>query len=86
MKNNFGQELVYWVFGNALGRLRAFTVVGLFALLIELLGGSDLALAASEAGGKHLDLTNHWIGYTAIGVFTFAYLFVMVEEFTHLRK
>lgn len=33
-----------------------------------------------------LDLTAHWAGFTAIGLFAIAYLFVMAEEFTHLRK
>ncbi|HJW26526.1 MAG TPA: sodium:proton antiporter NhaD [Rhodocyclaceae bacterium] len=33
-----------------------------------------------------LDLTAHWAGFTAIGLFVIAYLFVMAEEFTHLRK
>jgi NhaD family Na+/H+ antiporter len=37
--------------------------------------------------GKHqLDLTDHWIGFTAIGIFILAYALVMAEEFTHLRK
>ncbi len=40
---------------------------------------------ASE-GGKHIDLTGHWVGYACLGIFLFAYLFVMAEEFTHLRK
>ncbi len=42
------------------------------------------------AGGGHqaqtLDLTRHPVGLLAIGLFVLAYLFVMVEEFTHLRK
>ncbi|MCW8920367.1 MAG: sodium:proton antiporter NhaD [Sedimenticola sp.] len=44
-----------------------------------------MALAATT-GGNYIDLTNHWVGYTAIGIFTVAYLLVMAEEFTHLRK
>ena len=43
-----------------------------------------VALAAE--GGQRLDLTGHWAGITAIGLFAVAYLFVMAEEFTHLRK
>ncbi|SMM98816.1 Na+/H+ antiporter NhaD type [uncultured Candidatus Thioglobus sp.] len=35
---------------------------------------------------KTLDLTNHWVGYTAVILFVIAYIFVMVEEFTHFRK
>ncbi len=41
---------------------------------------------ASEAPGKAIDLTNHWVGYTAIIVFVLAYVLVMLEEVTHLRK
>jgi NhaD family Na+/H+ antiporter len=33
-----------------------------------------------------LDLTNSWVGYLSIGIFVLAYLFVMAEEFTNLRK
>ena len=42
--------------------------------------------AASATGSQPLDLTNHTIGYAAITIFVIAYLFVMAEEFTHLRK
>ena len=34
----------------------------------------------------HIDLTTSYVGYISIFVFVLAYLFVMVEEFTHLRK
>ena len=33
-----------------------------------------------------LDLTTHWAGYISLLVFLVAYLLVMAEEFTHLRK
>ncbi len=33
-----------------------------------------------------LDLTGHWVGATALLIFVLAYLLVIVEEFTHLRK
>ncbi|MEJ2323048.1 MAG: sodium:proton antiporter NhaD, partial [Gammaproteobacteria bacterium] len=33
-----------------------------------------------------MDLTSHWVGYTALLLFVLAYLLVIVEEFTHLRK
>ena len=42
--------------------------------------------AASATGGETLNLTNHPIGYIAIAIFVLAYLFVMAEEFTQLRK
>ncbi|MCU7850412.1 MAG: sodium:proton antiporter NhaD [Candidatus Thiodiazotropha sp. (ex Lucinoma kastoroae)] len=45
------------------------------------------SIAFATGGGEdHLDLTNHWVGFTAIGIFVVAYLLVMAEEFTHLRK
>lgn len=33
-----------------------------------------------------LDLTGSWAGYSALAVFIAAYAFVVLEEFTHLRK
>jgi NhaD family Na+/H+ antiporter len=41
---------------------------------------------ASETSGQLLDLTNHWVGFFAIGIFILAYLLVMAEEYIHLRK
>lgn len=33
-----------------------------------------------------MDLTGHWVGAAALTIFVLAYLLVVVEEFTHLRK
>jgi len=41
---------------------------------------------ATEATTRTLSLINHNVGFTAIAVFCIAYLLVMAEEFTHLRK
>ncbi|KGJ92937.1 sodium:proton antiporter NhaD [Colwellia psychrerythraea] len=41
---------------------------------------------ASEAAHQSIDLTNHWIGYTAIAIFVLAYSLVILEEQLHLRK
>ncbi|MCF6255116.1 MAG: sodium:proton antiporter NhaD [Gammaproteobacteria bacterium] len=41
---------------------------------------------ASTTGAETLDLTKHPVGYIAIAIFVLAYLFVMAEEFTQLRK
>ncbi len=49
--------------------------------ILSLVPGMALA-----ADGNHLDLTSHWVGFTAIGIFIVAYALVMAEEFTHLRK
>ncbi len=60
--------------------------------LILTLAASLLPLALpgiALAGGnttEHLDLTTHTVGFVALGVFVFAYLLVIAEEYTHLRK
>jgi NhaD family Na+/H+ antiporter len=45
-----------------------------------------IVLASTSGDGNHIDLTTHWAGYLSIAIFAIAYLFVMAEEFTHLRK
>jgi len=40
-----------------------------------------------EGGASNrIDLTGHWVGIASLGLFLVAYLIVMAEEFTHLRK
>ena len=58
-------------------RLSRFVLPGL-ALL-----ATPLAASAAEAP---VDLTTHWAGFAAIALFVLAYLMVVLEEFTHLRK
>ena len=53
------------------------------ALAMLLLPGFALA---TTTGGETLNLTNHAVGYWAIAIFVVAYILVMAEEFTHLRK
>ena len=45
-----------------------------------------LALASEAAGSDHMDMTSSGVGLFAIAIFLIAYLLVMAEEFTHLRK
>jgi NhaD family Na+/H+ antiporter len=45
-----------------------------------------LAMASTPAAHPTPVLTGHWVGIAAISVFVLAYLLVMAEEFTHLRK
>ncbi|MCS5586004.1 MAG: sodium:proton antiporter NhaD, partial [Gammaproteobacteria bacterium] len=52
-------------------------------LLLTLL---PVSVFASGDTAQTLDLTTHWSGYTALILFAVAYIFVMVEEFTHFRK
>lgn len=51
--------------------------------LLAGLSANPLPALAAEGG---LALTTHWAGYAAIAIFVLAYLFVVLEEFTHLRK
>lgn len=59
-------------------------LISLLALL--LLPGITHASNSVSTNGQTLDLTSHGVGYAAIVIFIIAYLFVMAEEFTHLRK
>ena len=53
-----------------------------FLILLGLFPSLSFATSISSS----LDLTSHMAGYLALIVFVIAYGFVMVEEFTHLRK
>jgi NhaD family Na+/H+ antiporter len=57
----------------------------LAALMVPMLFTS-VALAAGGEAHEPLDMTNSGVGFIAIGIFALAYLLVMAEEFTHLRK
>lgn len=51
------------------------------------LAGTLLATpAVAFAAGAGANLTAHWAGFAAIAIFVLAYLMVVAEEFTHLRK
>ena len=41
---------------------------------------------ASDTVHQSIDLTHHWIGYTAIAIFVLSYSLVILEEQLHLRK
>jgi NhaD family Na+/H+ antiporter len=57
-------------------------------LAVGTLTAPMLSWASGGGGGAepHFDLTGHWVGYVSLILFVIAYLFVMSEEFTHLRK
>lgn len=61
-----------------MSRPRPSTVCATAALLAL----PSLAFAAEPA----VDMTMHWAGYAAIVIFVLAYVFVVLEEFTRLRK
>lgn len=56
-----------------------------FILAALLLLFPVFALASTDAGHR-LDLTRSTVGFMALAIFVLAYLLVMAEEFTHLRK
>lgn len=45
-----------------------------------------LTAGSAFAAGPGIDLTSHGVGYAALILFAVAYVLVMAEEFTHLRK
>ncbi len=53
------------------------------SLLYPLAANAEMAVPAPDT---RLDLTQHPVGYGALLLFALAYLLVMCEEFTHLRK
>jgi Na+/H+ antiporter NhaD/arsenite permease-like protein len=59
-----------------------------FSLFIASLFATVPALswASGAAAPPMLDLTSHWVGYTAIAIFVIAYTLVIAEERLHMRK
>lgn len=55
-----------------------------FVLFITLL--QSAAVSASTVVSQRYDLTQHWIGFSAIAIFVIAYSLVILEERLHLRK
>lgn len=51
-----------------------------------LFGLPSLCLSAEGTAAPHFDLTHHWVGYGALGIFFLAYVLAMLEEATMLRK
>ena len=56
--------------------MKCFALLALFTLPLQVM--------ASE--GKVMDMTSSGIGFASLVIFVLAYLLVMAEEFTHLRK
>ncbi|MGX2042095.1 sodium:proton antiporter NhaD [Methylocaldum sp. MU1018] len=55
-------------------------------LLIFLAAVLPLTALAAPMDGQVLDLTGHFVGYLSIAAFVLAYLFVVLEEVTELKK
>ncbi len=56
------------------------------SVLLIMITGLLAPVVGWASEGQTLNLTSHWLGITAICIFVVAYLLVMAEEFTHLRK
>jgi len=69
--------------GGLLASLLLTTAMTFLILYLSTLPA--LAEATQNASSK-LDLTGHWIGFVSIGIFALAYVMVMLEEVTRLRK
>jgi len=54
--------------------------------VLSLLWLPAAAFAVPAAADARLDLTGHPVGYAALAIFVFAYLLVVLEEYTDLRK
>lgn len=57
----------------------------IFRLLLPLLLPVN-CLAEGSSTPQLIDLTDHWVGYSAVAVFFLAYVLAMLEETTMLRK
>lgn len=58
----------------------------LFTTLLFALSLVFPTIGFSSEAPHGMDLTTHWVGYASLFIFVAAYLLVMTEEFTHLRK
>ena len=56
-------------------------LIALFAAVVPI-----NAIASGGGNTELMVLTNHWVGFAALGVFILAYALVMAEEYIHLRK
>ncbi len=57
-----------------------------FLAILFLVLAPGVVFAAEEVGVLNLGLTNTTVGFIAVAIFIAAYIFVMTEEFTHIRK
>ena len=72
---------------TVLNRSSFFTASLFFLAALAFPAFNGVACAATSGGAEEtLNLTRHWGGYVALCVFFLAYVFVMLEEMTHMRK
>jgi Na+/H+ antiporter NhaD/arsenite permease-like protein len=72
------------------GKLLKMSLCSKYTSLLLALLFPSLSMAAEESGMasqiQPLDLTQHWVGYLALVLFSIAYFLAMTEEVTELRK
>ena len=71
-----------WITSLSQGHL----VTTFFIRLAVIVIGLAPSISHAEQAEFTLNLTDHWVGFLAILIFVLAYTFVIIEEFTHLRK
>jgi NhaD family Na+/H+ antiporter len=62
------------------------TLLAVFLFVVGLALGLPAQAWASASPEATLNLTTHTVGYAALVIFVLAYILVMMEEFTHMRK
>jgi NhaD family Na+/H+ antiporter len=62
------------------------SLLAFFLFVVGLALGLPVQAWASAPTETTIDLTSHYVGYAALAVFVLAYVFVMLEEFTEMRK
>jgi hypothetical protein len=71
-----------WIVGNSKSRCLSFLLGFLLMPSIAFAEGANAATQLLH----HLNLTQHWVGFSALALFALAYLLAMTEEITDLRK
>ncbi|KAA3649776.1 MAG: sodium:proton antiporter, partial [Proteobacteria bacterium] len=60
--------------------------INLYKYVLLIIGLVLPVIGFAETATHSLNLTNHWVGYAILVIFTIAYVFVILEEKTHLSK
>jgi Na+/H+ antiporter NhaD/arsenite permease-like protein len=70
------------VFAKKISTILSYSVSSMMLFL----SSSFVFATPSTEAGQHLDLTQHWVGFSALAIFIIAYMLVVVEEKIQLSK
>jgi NhaD family Na+/H+ antiporter len=76
----------YSTYSTTRGRKQRFYITQMTAMIIATAAALLFPLQAFASTNQQLDLTTHLVGFLAIATFVIAYIAVMTEEVTELRK